>query len=223
MTWDKFAYIKELRGRTDMTPSEFRLLVTVWSYTDGEGRHARPGASRLARDLGHNGRRQVIRMLQSLVTKGYLMVELVGGAPKEGARMASEYALSIPATGGAVVTSQTDQIATGGAVVTSTADRETTITGGAVVTPSSPSDHDQGGGVSGEADAPPTPRLGVSWDEYTSGCFKRHLSPSRMAWIRGNANIPPGTSTEEILIHFWTVAEHLSNAPAVTGPDWMNR
>ena len=98
---DKFAYIKALRGRADLTPAEYRLLVTLWSYTDGDCRHAYPGAGHLARDVAVTDPRNVKRTLKSLLTKGYLMQTRVGGkVGMSRALAASVYDLALPATGG---------------------------------------------------------------------------------------------------------------------------
>jgi len=93
---DKFAYVKALRGRADLTLGEFRLLITIWSYTDPDGRHAHPGTDRLANDLGHRGDRRVRRMLPELLAKGYLVTSRVGGGRKK----ATEYELAMPANPG---------------------------------------------------------------------------------------------------------------------------
>lgn len=88
---DKFAYVRALRGRPDLTPAEYQLLITVWSYTDQNGRHARPGYARLATDLC-KGERVVRRQLQDLIDKGYLAVMSIGG----GRKAANAYALALP-------------------------------------------------------------------------------------------------------------------------------
>lgn len=119
---DKFAYVKALRGRHELTPAEFQLLVILWTYTDGECTHAHPGAGRLAADLGKD-RRLVKRQIQSVVAKGYLRVEQEGGSAKGSSRTANTYTLTLP-TGGAEVPQSSDM--TGGAEVP-----QSDMTGGA--------------------------------------------------------------------------------------------
>lgn len=97
---DKFAYVRALRGRTDITPAEFQLLMMVWSYTDQNGRNARPGTDRLTEDLGKQDARGVRRLLQALVDKRYLSVMTAGG----GRSAATTYALALPSDANYAVT-----------------------------------------------------------------------------------------------------------------------
>ena len=93
---DKFAYMKELRRRPDLSPAEYQLLVTVWTYTDERCKNARPGAQRLAVDLCKTER--VVRsQLSDLEKKGYLAVQSTGGSPRGGKKTATVYALALPA------------------------------------------------------------------------------------------------------------------------------
>ncbi|MCW1820795.1 hypothetical protein A5731_22780 [Mycolicibacterium conceptionense] len=90
---DKFAYIAALDG-ADLTPIEYRVLITVWRYTDGHGQHAYASAKRLAHDC-RISERSARRSLQVLTEKRYLRRVNRGGRDSEA--RASEYALRMPA------------------------------------------------------------------------------------------------------------------------------
>ena len=96
-----YEYIKGLRGRDDLSDAEYRLLVDLATYSNGDLTNARPGFDRLAADLCHkSGTRSVRRTARSLQARGYLVVTAVGGAPRDGQRTANVYALALPATEG---------------------------------------------------------------------------------------------------------------------------
>lgn len=92
---DKFAYVKELRGRADLTPAEYQLLITLWTYTSADLDRARPGAARLARDL-NKSERLIWKQLGALETKGFIVAKMRGGAPRGGRKSANEYTLTLP-------------------------------------------------------------------------------------------------------------------------------
>lgn len=91
---DKFAYVKLLAGRSDLTHAEYRALVSVWNYTDAAGRCAHPGPLRIGRDMGNLTAEHATRTLRSLVRKGYLHVTRPGGTTTNGG--ANEYELALP-------------------------------------------------------------------------------------------------------------------------------
>lgn len=95
----KLAWMKELRG-ADLTHAEFRVLLTVASYTDAHGRNAYPGQDRIAADavVRPNTARDA---LKSLIAKGWLTVaDSTGG--KYGRGRAAVYELSTPTLKGSV-------------------------------------------------------------------------------------------------------------------------
>ena len=96
-----YEYIKGLRGRDDLSDAEYRLLVDLATYSNGDLTNARPGFDRLAADLCHkSGTRSVRRTARSLQARGYLVVTATGGAPRSGQRTANVYTLALPATEG---------------------------------------------------------------------------------------------------------------------------
>ncbi len=96
-----YEYLKGLRGRDDLSDAEYRLLVDLATYSNGDLTNARPGFDRLAADLCHkSGTRSVRRTARSLQARGYLVVTKAGGAPRDGQRTANVYALALPATEG---------------------------------------------------------------------------------------------------------------------------
>ncbi|CQD11855.1 hypothetical protein BN1232_02232 [Mycobacterium lentiflavum] len=95
MTFDKHGYLKLLRG-VDMTYSEYRVLVTMLSYSDGDGTHAHPGNARLAEDCDIC-ERSVKNALVSLVKRGWLVKVKEGrGRGPGNPGVAAEYALTMP-------------------------------------------------------------------------------------------------------------------------------
>jgi DNA-binding transcriptional regulator PaaX len=90
---DKFGYIRALRG-ADLTLAEFRVLVTVWDYSDEHGRHAYASIARLAADC-EVSERTVRRCLVDLVAKGFLRRVRRGHRDGAGNPWASEYELRL--------------------------------------------------------------------------------------------------------------------------------
>lgn len=220
---DKFAYVKALRGRADLTLGEFRLLITIWSYTDPEGRHAHPGTDRLANDLGHHGDRRVRRMIPELLAKGYLVTSRVGGGRKK----ATEYELAMPTNPGQENPGQDDPSFTNpGQIGTPNPGQGDPQTRVMATLPSSLyQDTHQGDVGLGEADAPPPSRQSLSWAEYTEACTQRGLAPTRLAWIRGSAHTD-GTfkDPKELEQAFFAAAgRHDQVSESRAANDWMNR
>ena len=94
MTFSKLAYLKDLHG-CPMKPSTFRVLVTVFSYTNANGHNAFPGSARLARDCCMSVD-TVNRALKELVADGWLRRVSRGGRSSDGAHWAAEYTLTTP-------------------------------------------------------------------------------------------------------------------------------
>lgn len=92
--FSKLTYLKDLRG-CRMKPSAFRVLVTVFSYTNAGGHHAFPGSPRLAEDCCMSVD-TVNRSLKELVMMGWLRRVSRGGRSGDGAHWAAEYALTTP-------------------------------------------------------------------------------------------------------------------------------
>ena len=67
----KLNWYNSLRG-ADLTPSEFRILVLLATYSSASLENARPGAERLARDACMS-ERQVWRILEAWRLKGPLL------------------------------------------------------------------------------------------------------------------------------------------------------
>ncbi|UMB71768.1 helix-turn-helix domain-containing protein [Mycobacterium paraterrae] len=94
MTFSKLLWHKELRG-CDMKPSAYRVLMTVFDYTDENGQGAYPGNDRLAADTCLS-LSTVKDALKDLVAEGWLRRECRGGRSGSGAHWAAEYALTTP-------------------------------------------------------------------------------------------------------------------------------
>ena len=219
MVADKFAYIKALRGQRDLTPAEFQLLVIVWSYTDGAGRHARPGTNRLAGDLGHSGDRRVRRMLTTLVEKGYLAESVAGG----GRGRATEYELVQPVNPGQENPGHLDPPFTNPGQTEHRNPGHLDPKTGVNTTPPSGLDQikDQGDAGSGEADAPPPSPVNIPWSEYTDGCRERHLTPKRLEWMIAGSKVPASVTDPVVArTKFWA---HVDRYNSGGGGDWMNR
>lgn len=91
----KFAYLKALSGRRfPKGDGAFRVLTTVWNYTDEHGRNAHPGITRLAADCCM-GESTVRRHLKWLTEYGYLIQESRGHNVGD-VRLASVYSLALP-------------------------------------------------------------------------------------------------------------------------------
>ena len=89
----KFAYLKSLHG-AKLTYAEYRVLVTMWDYSNEKLERIYPGIDQLAEDVCMD-RRSVRRALASLRGKGYARIA-VPSYWKNGRRMADEYALTLP-------------------------------------------------------------------------------------------------------------------------------
>jgi hypothetical protein len=93
MTFDKFAYHRALQG-TPLSPSEYRVLATLWDYSSADGTNAYPGNERLSRDCCLSIS-TVKRALRSLQKCGYVHQESRGGNRGVVAQ-ASVYSLTLP-------------------------------------------------------------------------------------------------------------------------------
>ncbi|MEV7457979.1 helix-turn-helix domain-containing protein [Pseudarthrobacter oxydans] len=94
MSQSKFAWMKSLRG-ADLTHAEYRVLVTISTYTNAGGTNAFPGFETIVRDSCTDPKtaRKALRTLQE---KGWL--ELVDeGGNKHWKGKANVYAIRTPA------------------------------------------------------------------------------------------------------------------------------
>ncbi|WP_081505312.1 helix-turn-helix domain-containing protein [Nocardia cyriacigeorgica] len=89
--FSKLAWLKNLAG-ADLTDGEYRVLVTIFNYSDGSGRRSYAGQSRLSEDTGKSDR-QIRRIIPELIRKGWL-TEVRKGSGRSG--MASEFQLRTP-------------------------------------------------------------------------------------------------------------------------------
>ncbi|WP_146070939.1 hypothetical protein [Arthrobacter sp. B1805] len=107
----KLDWQKSLRG-VDLSHAEYRVLMTISTYTDGNLRNARPGLSRIIADACVNAK-TARAALKSLTTKGYLMCTGEGGN-QFGKGKANVYAipLSVPKVGSDSLSSDTGKGAT---------------------------------------------------------------------------------------------------------------
>lgn len=90
-------YVTELRG-ADLSASEYRVLLTVWTYSDENMLNAFPSINRVAGDTGLT-RSTVKRCLKSLREMGYLKIDAPGGNI-DGKNLATRYRLTLPSEGG---------------------------------------------------------------------------------------------------------------------------
>lgn len=93
MTVSKLDWLKNLRGigRNELSWREYRVLMSVFDYSSGDGTSAHPGAARIAEDTCISER--IVRdCLKSLVEKQWLLREERGGQ-KEGVRRAASFQL----------------------------------------------------------------------------------------------------------------------------------
>jgi hypothetical protein len=88
--FSKLQWMKSTRG-ADLTHAEYRVLMTMFTYADENGRNARPGVRRIADDCGVQ-ERSVHRLLLRLREKRWLIVTERGGN-KVGKGKATVYAL----------------------------------------------------------------------------------------------------------------------------------
>jgi predicted transcriptional regulator len=91
MTFSKLQYLKALHGEK-MKDSTFRVMVTVFNYTNEEGLRAYPGNARLAEDC-NTSVSTVKRALKELVELGWLVHVKRGGRAGDGTHFSGEYAL----------------------------------------------------------------------------------------------------------------------------------
>lgn len=85
--FSKLKWQRQLRGHP-ISPTEYRVLLAVFVYTDRDGEHAYPGWERLVADTRLD-MRTVKAAVRRLVDRGYLMQTREGG----GRGRANEYAL----------------------------------------------------------------------------------------------------------------------------------
>ncbi|MGY4869787.1 helix-turn-helix domain-containing protein [Mycolicibacterium elephantis] len=83
MTFSKFGWYWSLATATDLTDTEFRVLVLLANYADGKtGKRAYPSATTLAKQMGKSDK-TVRRALAALVAKGRLIKTERPGATAE--------------------------------------------------------------------------------------------------------------------------------------------
>jgi Helix-turn-helix domain len=97
-TFDKFAYLKALRGAR-LQASHFRVLVELWNRSDAKGERAFPGLAMLASDCVLSVS-TVTRALNALQELGWIHQDLRGGRSGNGRAWASVYSLTIPDSAG---------------------------------------------------------------------------------------------------------------------------
>ncbi|MBX9243423.1 helix-turn-helix domain-containing protein [Actinotalea ferrariae] len=90
----KLSWQKKLRG-ADLTHAEYRVLMTIASYTDKHLGNAHPGWARIAADacVREKTAKDAVR---ALMTKGWLRLTSAGGN-QYGKGVANTYALTVPA------------------------------------------------------------------------------------------------------------------------------
>ena len=89
----KMRYVTLLR-RSGLSPAEYMLLMTIWTYSDGKMGSAFPSVSQLAEDTGFSPR-YVKTVRKKLEDRGFLILKSRGGR-KQGKPEASEYRLALP-------------------------------------------------------------------------------------------------------------------------------
>jgi DNA-binding transcriptional MocR family regulator len=94
VTFSKLSYLRLLHG-IEMKPTTFRVLVTVFDYTNKFGRRAYPGNKRLAQDCCLSVK-TVERALKELEKDGWVCRVARGGRSGDGAHWAAEYELVQP-------------------------------------------------------------------------------------------------------------------------------
>ena len=92
MGFSKLTYLKELHG-VEMKATTFRVLVTVFDYTNEHGRRAFPGNERLARDCCLSVS-TVKRALRQLEADCWIQRVQRGGRSGDGAHWSTEYELA---------------------------------------------------------------------------------------------------------------------------------
>ena len=94
--FSKLVYFKKLHG-VEMKASTYRVLVTVFDYTNKYGKRAWPGVDNLSRDTCLS-KSQVKRCLSELEQAGWLRKTKRGGRSGDGTTRATEYELTTPST-----------------------------------------------------------------------------------------------------------------------------
>lgn len=95
----KFAWLRALAGRPDLTPKEFQVLTLLGNYAGGNLDRAFPGSLQLANDacIGGNDeskKRAVRKHLRELAKKGYIVKTREGSSV--GQNRAAEYRVTVP-------------------------------------------------------------------------------------------------------------------------------
>ena len=75
--FSKLTWLKKLHG-VDVTPAEFRVLVTIFNYSDKRGNNAAPGRSALIADTGLT-EKHIRTCVRALEARGLLLVTEEGG------------------------------------------------------------------------------------------------------------------------------------------------
>lgn len=91
--FDKLGYLRLLRTAR-LTHAQYRVLVTILSYTDGRGENAHPGYARLA-DECRMSKGTVSKCITQLKRAGWLW-ETARGHPSEGGRRAAVFRVRVP-------------------------------------------------------------------------------------------------------------------------------
>lgn len=90
-SFSKLSWQKKLRG-ADLSHAEYRVLMTVSTYTGADGRNAYPGNAKIIED-STIARSKIGPILKSLEVKGWLVVQ----KPSVGRTDATVYRLGVPA------------------------------------------------------------------------------------------------------------------------------
>lgn len=91
--FNKLNYLRLLRG-ANLTHAQYRVLVTMLSYSDRKGANIHPGFTRLRED-GRMSRGTVSKCIAQLKKSGWLW-EVSHGWPSKVRRKASVYELRVP-------------------------------------------------------------------------------------------------------------------------------
>lgn len=94
----KMTYVTELRG-ADLSDSEFRVHMMLWTHSSADLSSARPTVSTLMAETGYS-ERTVRRSLSGLREKGFIQLDSPGGNVG-GKNLAAVYTLTLPEGGGA--------------------------------------------------------------------------------------------------------------------------
>lgn len=91
--FNKLTYLQRLRT-ANLTHAQYRVLVTILTYSDPDGANAYPGFAKLAKDC-RMSRGTVSKSLKALKRLGWLR-EVSHGYPSKRRRTASVFELRIP-------------------------------------------------------------------------------------------------------------------------------